>query len=63
MYVKPVAGRVCPDPYQGDNVPEAGRDVEANQYWFRRVADGDVVETDKPAQVDDAATKSAKKGA
>lgn len=62
MHVKPAAGRVVPDPYQGDNVPEKGRDVEANQYWFRRIADGDVIETEKPAQVEDAAPKS-KKGA
>lgn len=53
MYVKPVAGRVVPDPYQGDNVPEAGREVEANQYWFRRIADGDVVEAAKPEQIEE----------
>lgn len=63
MYVTPVAGRVVPDPYKHDNVPEAGREVEANQYWFRRIADGDVVETAKPAPDTGASPRSVKKGA
>lgn len=63
MYVIPAAGRTCPDPYKGDNVPKEGREVEANQYWYRRIADGDVVETVRPAQVEDAQVKSTKKGA
>ena len=48
MYVKPVAGRLVPDPYLGGNLPPEGREVEANQYWLRRKDDGDVTETDPP---------------
>ncbi len=61
MYVKPVEGRTVADPYQGDDLPAAGRDVEANQYWFRRVADGDVVEAEPPAQPEEAPAKHARR--
>lgn len=45
MYVKPTEGRAVPDPARGDTVPPKGREVEASQYWHRRIADGDVVES------------------
>lgn len=46
MYVKPVEGRIVPDPERGDALPPEGRNVEPNQYWQRRVNDGDVVEAE-----------------
>lgn len=49
MHVKPVTGRQVPDPDKGGFLAQEGRDVEANVYWLRRIADGDVVEA-KPAQ-------------
>lgn len=55
MFVKPVAGRLVPDPDRGDALPPEGRNVEPTQYWQRRIADGDVVEA-SPAT----ATKKAK---
>ncbi|MDO9236005.1 MAG: DUF2635 domain-containing protein [Aquabacterium sp.] len=42
MYLKPAAGLAVPDPARGDVLPPEGRDVEATQYWQRRLNDGDV---------------------
>ena len=49
MYVTPVDGRTVPDPERGDLLPAEGRTVEPTQYWLRRLADGDVVESSQPA--------------
>lgn len=43
MFVKPQDGRSVPDPDRGDLLPAEGREVIANQYWYRRQLDGDVV--------------------
>lgn len=45
MYVKPVDGRQVPDPERGGLVPTEGAEVPRSQYWIRRLADGDVIET------------------
>lgn len=50
MFVIPVAGRQVPDPDRGDNLPEKGRNVEPQQYWLRRLDDGDVIEGAQPAE-------------
>lgn len=42
MFIKPVPGRVVPDPDKGGLLPAEGRDVPESQYWLRRLADGDV---------------------
>lgn len=42
MYIKPVQGRTVPDPSRGDALPSEGREVPDNQYWQRRLIDGDV---------------------
>jgi hypothetical protein len=42
MLVKPKDGRSVPDPARGDLLPDAGRNVEESQYWYRRVQDGDI---------------------
>lgn len=44
MFVKPVAGRLVPDPERGGDLPPDGANVPDNQYWLRRINDGDVVE-------------------
>ena len=44
MFLKPANGTTVPDPDRGDTLPPEGRTVEFNQYWQRRIADGDVVE-------------------
>lgn len=49
MYIKPVPGRQVHDPERGCQLPEAGRTIEPTQYWLRRIADGDIVEADPPA--------------
>jgi len=57
MFVKPVAGRKVPDPVRGDLLPAEGREVEPQQYWDRRIDDGDVIEV---APVVDTPTRTAK---
>jgi hypothetical protein len=44
MYLKPVTGRSVPDPDRGDFLPVEGREVVDQQYWLRRLDDGDVSE-------------------
>lgn len=65
MFVKPLDGRSVPDPDRGDLLPEEGREVSQNQYWYRRQLDGDVVivpsvDEDPSAEV---APLASKKGA
>lgn len=48
MFVKPNHDH-CPDPERGGYLAAEGREVEASQYWLRRIADGDVREADPPA--------------
>jgi len=48
MFVKPKAGLLVRDPATGEPLPEAGREVSQDQYWMRRLHDGDV-EAGKPA--------------
>lgn len=50
MYVKPVGSTNVPDPARGDFLPPEGRSVEPNQYWQRRIADGDCVEASPPVE-------------
>lgn len=45
MHVKPASGRQVPDPDKGGFLPPEGREVEATAYWLRRLAEGDVTET------------------
>lgn len=40
MYIKP--RRPTPDLERGGYLAAGGREVEASQYWLRRIADGDV---------------------
>lgn len=49
MFVKPKDGRSVHDPARGDLLPVKGRNVEPNQYWYRRERDGDI-EVAKPSQ-------------
>lgn len=51
MFLKPAEGRKVADPDRNDTLPAEGREVEFNQYWQRRVADGDVVEASRPTEV------------
>lgn len=50
MYVVPKPGLAVSDPFVGDVLPAQGRQVEANQYWFRRINDGDVTEGEAPVE-------------
>ncbi|MFA6076348.1 MAG: DUF2635 domain-containing protein [Negativicutes bacterium] len=43
MFLIPVSGRIVHDPEHNDILPVDGREVEENQYWYRRIQDGDVV--------------------
>lgn len=60
MYVKPTDGRQVPDPARGDSLPAEGREVEPNQYWQRRLVDGDVVEASNPETMAAPSAKKAK---
>ncbi|QDW32885.1 DUF2635 domain-containing protein [Yersinia sp. KBS0713] len=42
MHVIPKHGRSVPDPVRGDFLPAAGRNVDENIYWHRRIASGEV---------------------
>ena len=48
MFVKPAAGFVVRDPANAEPLPADGREVPDNEYWQRRLRDGDVVPA-KPA--------------
>lgn len=48
IFVKPTHPNV-PDIDRGGYLAEAGREVEENQYWLRRLSDGDVTKTDPPS--------------
>lgn len=43
MRVVPAPGRAVPDPELGGLLADEGREVPRNQYWMRRLEDGDVV--------------------
>lgn len=49
-YLKPREGMQIHDPQRGDYLPPTGRLVEFGDYWFRRERDGDVKETEPPAE-------------
>lgn len=51
FFVVPAPGRTVPDHVRGDLLPAAGRDVQKNQYWMRRIADRDVVVKKFPTEV------------
>lgn len=50
MYVIPKAGVPVPDPERGGLLPEIGANVPDTQYWFRRIAEGDVTEGEPPEE-------------
>lgn len=61
MYVKPTHDHV-PDIDRGGYLAADGRDVEASQYWLRRLQDGDVSESNPPrAGSSSTATRTARK--
>jgi hypothetical protein len=49
MFVKPAPGLQLPDPDRQDMLPDEGRDVPNNEFWQRRLRDGDVVAAEAPA--------------
>jgi len=58
LYLRPKRGLVIPDILAGDYLPAEGRWVQANAYWYRRIADSSVVnETEKMTKQEEAATK------
>ncbi|WP_419900692.1 DUF2635 domain-containing protein [Roseomonas sp. USHLN139] len=53
MKVKPAEGRAVRDPALRDLLPAEGRDVPCDDYWLRRLRDGDVVEEARKATASD----------
>jgi hypothetical protein len=49
MLVKPARGLAIRDPDLLDTLPPEGREVPRNEYWLRRLADGDVREVEAKA--------------
>lgn len=45
MFIKPKSGLRIRDPQMQDYLPEEGREVNKSMYWFKRLKDGDVIET------------------
>jgi len=48
MFVRPAPGLKVRDPVLRDLLPDEGRDVPAEDYWLRRLRDGDVLEGAAP---------------
>lgn len=49
LYLKPVAGRACPDPGNGNALlPEVGAWVTNSVYWQRRINAGDAEKAEEP---------------
>lgn len=46
--VYPKEGKKVYDPTTNSYLPEEGRRVKFNQYWIRRLRDGDIVEAAAP---------------
>ncbi len=44
MFIKPIHGRTVLNPENNMPLSQEGSEVEDNQYWQRRLADGDVEE-------------------
>ncbi|TWC57605.1 uncharacterized protein DUF2635 [Pseudomonas sp. SJZ080] len=62
IYLKPVAGRACPDPDKGGALlPDKGADVPHTVYWQRRISAGDAVLAE-PEDVPLVETPPVKKG-
>ena len=50
MFVKPTRpGLVLFDPVTGRQLPDEGMRVAPQQFWYRRMRDGDVIEAEPPA--------------
>jgi hypothetical protein len=49
MFVKPAEGIRVRDPVSRFHIPATGVEVPENQFWTRRLLDGDVVRADPPA--------------
>ncbi|TWA90699.1 uncharacterized protein DUF2635 [Azospirillum brasilense] len=47
MYVKPKPGALVRDPVTRQPLPDTGAEVPSDQYWMRRLADGDVVQSER----------------
>lgn len=48
--IKPArAGLIVRDPVTFEPLPAEGAEKPRDQYWLRRLRDGDVIEVDKPA--------------
>lgn len=59
MFVKPLNGQQVIDPDFGELLPPEGRRVEDNQYWQRRIMDGDVEVAADPNDAKAAASPTA----
>ena len=50
FFIRPAKpGLIVRDPVSGSPLPEAGAEKPCNQYWLRRLKDGEVVKATAPA--------------
>lgn len=50
MFVVPVSGMKVKDPASHQALPDGGAFVPRNQFWLRRLSDGDVTEGKPPSE-------------
>jgi len=48
MFVRPAPGVRVRNPQNRQHIPESGAHVPRDQFWMRRLADGDVLIADEP---------------
>lgn len=48
--LKPAEGCLVHDPVSYEPLPEDGKSVEMDSYWYRRLAAGDVIEVQPASQ-------------
>ena len=53
MFIKPAEGLKVRHPDTRRFLADEGEEVTVNDYWLRRVRDGDVVESDAPESAED----------
>lgn len=56
LFLKPSPGLIVRDPESGEILPAEGRHKTDNEFWRRRLRDGDVIEADPAAEKSPPAT-------
>jgi len=57
LFLKPAAGLIVRDPDSGEILPAEGRHKTDNEFWRRRLRDGDVIEVSQKQEAAPAAAQ------